>query len=64
MGIFQHQCPGMEVWMPGNLSAVDKTTIIIIYQVKVVAFTRIVSYPEVTDELVFGVHILYQEISR
>jgi len=64
MGVFQHKGSSVEVRMSCNLSPVDKTAIVIVDQVEVVALTRIVSYPEVPDEIIFRVDILYQEIGR
>lgn len=64
MGVLQHDGPGMEVWVPGNFSTVDEAAVIVINQVKVVAFARIIPQTEIADKIIFRVHILYQEIGR
>ncbi|MCJ7718125.1 MAG: hypothetical protein MUO54_16610 [Anaerolineales bacterium] len=58
MGVLQHDGLVVERWMSFNLPPVNETTIIVINQIKIVAFPRIVPQPEVPDEFILGIYIL------
>ena len=62
--IFQHDGPSMVGRMACNLPPVDKTAVVIIDQIEVIALAWIVSYAEVPHKIILGIHILHQEIGR
>jgi len=64
MGVLQHDDPVVERWMSFNLPLVNETTIIVVNQIKIVAFPRIVPQSEVPDEFILGVYILDEHTGR
>ena len=64
MGVFQHDGPGIELWISRDHIPVNKATHVVIDKVKIVALPRIVPQTEVPDELIFCVYILDKDIGR
>ena len=64
MSVFQHNGPAVEGRMSIDLLPVDKTAVVVINQVKVVALTRVIANAEISDELILGINVLHQEIGR
>jgi hypothetical protein len=63
MSILDHYCLVEEWRTDRDCVPVVNTTEIVIYQVKIIPFTRIVPQSEIPDQLIFGIHIL-QEYGR
>jgi hypothetical protein len=64
MGIFQHDGPVVEGRSCRMLILVIKTTVFIVYDVKIVPFAGIVTEPEIENEVVLCVDILCQYACR
>ena len=64
MGVLQHDGLVVERWMSFQPVPVNKTAIIVINQIKIVAFPRIVPQTEVAHEFILSVYILGKYTGR
>ena len=60
MGVFQHEGPAVERGMSFLPVTINEATVVVIHQVKIVAFPRIIPQTKIPDEFIFGVDILYK----